>query len=271
MEIALPRLFSPPWKAPRIAVLEISGTIGMQVRGPEMVRTIRALADDSRIRGVVVEIDSGGGSAPTSDAIHSELRRLAARKPTIAFVMNGALSGGYLLAAGARKIVAVQTALVGSIGVIVMRPVVQELMEKVGVKMQMTHRGDLKAMFQPFREPSKDEQGRIDALVDEYYDWFVDTIAKSRNLDPAKVREYATGEVFTGRTAKEMGLVDEIGDLDTAIDMVCEMARMPRRIQYVRPRRPLLERLMARGGASVASAMLAEADRRLQTRVEFRS
>lgn len=265
----LSRIAFPPWKAPRIAILEISGTIGIQVRGPEMVRTIRGLTQDPRIRAVVIEIDSGGGSASTSDAIHSELRRLSSRKPTIAFVMNGALSGGYLIASGARKIVAVQTALVGSIGVIMMRPVVQELMEKLGVKMVVSHKGDLKAMFQPWQEPTADEQQRVDALVDEYYDWFIDAVAKSRSLDPAKVREYATGEMFTARTGKEMGLIDEIGDLDTAIDMACEMSRTPRRLQYVRPRRPLLERVMARGSASMASAMIAEADRHLPARVNF--
>lgn len=269
MDIPLSRIAFPPWRAPRIAILEISGSIGVQVRGPEMVRTIRGLTQDPRVRAVVIEIESGGGSAPVSDAIHSELRRLSSRKPTIAFVMNGALSGGYLIATGARKIVAVQTALVGSIGVIMMRPVVQELMEKLGVKMRLTHKGELKGMFQPWNEPTEAEQQRIDALVDEYYDWFVNAVATSRNLDPAKVREYATGEMFTARVGKEMGLIDEIGDLDTAIDMACEMSRTPRRLQYVRPRRPLLERLMARGGASMASAMIAEADRHLQTRVEL--
>jgi protease-4 len=235
-----------------------------------MVRTIRALTQDSRIRAVVVEIDSPGGSAPVSDAIYSELRRLSARKPTIAFVMSGALSGGYLVASAARKIVAVPTSLVGSIGVIMTRPVVQELMEKLGVKMVMTHRGDLKAMFQPWQEPSEAEKEKVIALTDEYYEWFVDTVATARDMDPKKVKEYATGEVFTAAKAKEMGLVDELGDLETAIDMACEMSRTPRRLQYVRARRPLIDRLMARGSAAVAQAIFSEAEQRLQTRVDFR-
>ena len=270
MEFALPRALVPPWKTPRIAVLEITGTIGVQVRGPAMVRTIRSLTQDSRIRAVVVEIDSPGGSAPVSDAIYSELRRLSARKPTIAFVMSGALSGGYLVASAARKIVAVPTSLVGSIGVIMTRPVVQELMEKVGVKMVMTHRGDLKAMFQPWQEPSEAEKEKVIALTDEYYEWFVDTVATARDMDPKKVKEYATGEVFTAAKAKDMGLVDELGDLETAIDMACEMGRTPRRLQYVRARRPLIDRLMARSSAAVAQAIFSEAEQRLQTRVEFR-
>jgi protease-4 len=260
----------PPWKTPRIAVLEITGGIGVQVRGPAMVRTIRALKEDKRIRAVVVDVDSGGGSAPVSDAIYTELRRLSERKPTIAFVMSSALSGGYLIAAACRKIVAVPTSLVGSIGVIMTRPVVQELMEKLGVKMVMTHKGDLKAMFQPWREPSEAEQQRVNALTDEYYDWFVDAVATARGMNAKTVREYATGEMFTAAKAKEIGLIDELGDFDAAVDIACEMSRTPRRLQYVRPRRPLLDRLIARGGASMAQAVLAEIEMRLQPRIDFR-
>ena len=186
-----------PWNTPRIAVLEIAGTIGMQVRGPEMVRLLRGLQNDPKIRGVVVEIDSGGGSAPVSEAIFLALKRLAARKPVVAYVMSGALSGGYLVACGASKIVALPTALVGSIGVIFMRPVVHDLMERVGVKMVVTHKGDLKAMFQPWQEPSPAEQAKVEALTDEYYRWFVDSVAKARKMDPKAVEPLATGEMFT--------------------------------------------------------------------------
>ena len=154
-----------PWQAPRIAVLEMHGAIGMQVRGAEMVRTIKALTDDARIRAVVIDIDSPGGSAPVSDAIYRAVRKLSARKPTIAFVLNGALSGGYLIASATRKIVALPTSMVGSIGVIFMRPVVQELMDRVGVKMVMTHEGKLKGMFQPWHEPTAEEQVKVQALT----------------------------------------------------------------------------------------------------------
>src|SRR3990170_9018152 len=113
MDGFLPRKIETPWTAPRIAVLEISGAIGMQVRGPEMVRTIKALTEDARVRAVVVEVDSPGGSAPVSDAIYRALRKLSARKPTIAFVLASGLSGGYMIACGTSKIVALPSALVG--------------------------------------------------------------------------------------------------------------------------------------------------------------
>src|SRR5207237_474499 len=161
------------------------------LRGPEMVLAIKALADDARIRAVVVEVDSLGGSAPVSDAIHRSLRKLSRRKPTVAFVMTSGLSGGYLIACAASKIVALPTSLVGSIGVIFMRPVVQELMEKIGVRMVMTHEGHLKGMVQPWREPTEEELKKTEALTDQYYNWFIDAVARARNLDQDTGRGYA--------------------------------------------------------------------------------
>ncbi|MCH7836523.1 MAG: S49 family peptidase, partial [Chloroflexi bacterium] len=87
---------------------------------------------------------------------------------------------------------------------------------------------------------------------------------------PKVVRGYATGEMFTATKAKEMGLIDELGDWDTALDMASELGRIPRRLQYVRPRRPLLERLLSRGGAAMAGAVMAELETRLAPRLELR-
>ncbi|TMB96312.1 MAG: signal peptide peptidase SppA [Chloroflexi bacterium] len=251
MDAMLPRNFELPWTAPRVAVLEIAGQIGVQVRGPEMVRAIKGLTEDSRVRAVIVEVDSPGGSAPVSDAIHRAIGRLAKRKPTVAFVQSAGLSGGYLIACAAQKIIAVPTALVGSIGVIFVRPVVQELMEKLGIRMVVTHEGKLKGMFQPWREPTPEEQEKVRQLTDEYYNWFVDAVAKARAMPAETVRGYATGEMFSAAKAKEMG-------------------KAPRRLQYVRPRRPLLERLLARSGGGLSEEFIARLEERLLPRIEFR-
>lgn len=259
-----------PTRRPRIAVVELYGALGPSIRGPEYTRTISALAQDPRVRAVVVDVDSPGGSAPVADSIYRALRRLSQRKPTVAFVRGAGLSGGYLIACGARKVVALPTALVGSIGVILVRPVVQQLLDRVGVRMVVTKEGRLKDMFQPFREPTDEEQEKVQALTGEIYEWFVDSVATSRGLDAKKVREYATGEMFSAPKAKEMGLVDELGDWDMALDMASEMGRTPRRVQYIRPRRPLLERLLARGSASMAGAVAAELESRLHPRLELR-
>jgi protease-4 len=236
----------------------------------DIVRTIRGLANDARVKAVVIQIDSPGGSAPVSDAIFRQLRRLSKKKPTVATIMGSGLSGGYLVACGARHVVAMPTSLVGSIGVIFVRPVVQDLLAKIGVRVEVTHEGKLKGMFQPWHEPTPEEQAKVRALTEEYYDWFVSSVAEARGLDPAKVREYATGEMFTGAKAKEMGLIDELGDFDAAVKKARALAELPQkpRLQFVRPRRGLLERLMSRGVS--ARSIAAEIEERILPRIEFR-
>jgi protease-4 len=268
----IPSLLDLPLGRPRIAVLEIAGQIGVQVRGPEMVRTIKALREDARVAAVVVEVDSPGGSAPVADAIFRALQRLSAKKPTVAYIGTAGLSGGYLIACGAQHLMALPTSLVGSIGVIFTRPVVEELMQKVGVRMVVTHEGRLKAMFQPWQSPSPEETQKVQALTEEYYNWFVDAVAKARGIDASKVREYATGEMYSAARGKEIGLVDELGDFEAAVERAKELAKVPERprLQWVRPRRPLLERLMARGSAAMAGAVAAEIESRISPRIDFR-
>jgi protease-4 len=260
-----------PWQRPRVAVLEIGGAIGAQVRGLQMSRTIRALERDPRVKAVVIEVDSPGGSASASDMIFKQLQKLSKKKPTVAYIGGSGLSGGYLIASGARHIIAGETALVGSIGVIFMRPIVEELMAKLGVRMEMTHEGRLKGMFQPWREPTEEERTKVQALTDELYEWFVNAIAAARNLDVKKVREFATGEMFSGKQALGIGLIDEIGDFDLALKKARHMAELPGRprLQWVRPRRPLFERLLSRG-AFTAGDIAAEIEARIVPRIEFR-
>jgi len=260
-----------PWLVPRIGVVELFGVLGTTIRGPDYGRMLSTLRDDTRVKAVVVDIDSPGGSAAAAEQIHLDIAKVAAKKPVIAFIRGSGLSGGYLASCAATKVVAIPTAVVGSIGVISIRPVVSELLQRLGVKVFVTKAGTFKDMFQPFRDPTDEEQKKLQTLMDEYYDWFVDAVARSRRLQPKKVRSLATGEMFTARKAKELGLVDELGDLDTAIDMATELGRVPRRLAYLRPRRAILERLVGRVAGGLVQEVAAEAERRLFTRIEFRA
>ena len=262
---------SPPWLAPRIGVVELFGVLGTTIRSPDYGRIFASLRDDARVRAVVVDVDSPGGSAAASDHIHRAVAKVAARKPVIAFIRGSGLSGGYLVSCAATRVVAIPTAVVGSIGVISIRPVVSDLLQRVGVKVFVTKAGAFKDMFQPFREPTDEEQEKRQGLLDEYYDWFVDSVARTRKLAAETVRALATGEVFSATKAKELGLVDELGDLDTAIDMATELGRVPRRLSYLRPRRAVLERLIGRAAGGLVAEVAAEVERRLLTRVEFRA
>lgn len=251
---------------PRIAVVEVFGGIGITVKTPEYARALRGLLESDGVRAVVLDIDSPGGSAAASEYLYRMTKKLAAKKPVIAFIRGTGASGAYMVSCGATRIVALPSAIVGSIGVISYRPLVSALLEKIGVRMNTLKSGRFKDMWSPFREPTEEEQEKEQALLDEIYANFVAVVAQGRGLDETRVRELATGELFTARRAKELGLIDELGDLDTAIEMAMQLGNAPRRLQYVRPRRRLRELLVGRFVSALLESVLIETERLLWQR-----
>jgi protease-4 len=187
-------------------------------------------------------------------------------------VRGTAASGGYMAACAANKIISLPMGIVGSIGVISMRPMVYEMLEKVGVRMEITKAGRLKDMFSNFREPTDEERAKEQALLDEVYGQFVTMVASSRNMPEDRIRELATGEIFTARQAKEHGLIDGLGDLDQAIDMAQEMCGMSqRKVSYIRPHRSLRERLMSGTATGVVESFAWAVENRMAPgRVDLR-
>ena len=154
---------------------------------------------------------------------------------------------------------ALPSTLVGSIGVIYLRPVLQQLFQKLGVSFSVYREGHLKDMTGFWRSPTSEEEGKFKELIDEIYGDFVRSVAAGRRLEEDKVREFATGEIFTGRGAKDRGLIDELGDFDMALDMAAELGSARRRPVWVRPRRPMVERFLGRiGGPTVMEGIVSE-------------
>ncbi len=237
---------------PRIAVVEIFGAIQGGAKVGEYVHLIDGIKEDKRVRAVILEIDSPGGSAPASEYLYGAVTRLAARKPVIAFVRGIGASGSYMAACGATKIVALPSSIIGSIGVISIGPVAKDLLKRIGIDVTVSKSGEYKDMGAFYRDPTKDEMQKRDELITQFFDIFVDIVAKSRRMTPDNVKKYATGEVFTGKKAAEFGLVDEVGDMDLAISLASELGQVPPKISYARPRRPLFQKLFSRVGSSFA-------------------
>lgn len=256
----------------RIAVTELFGAIGSPAKTTEYVRMLRAIEENKRIHALVIDIDSPGGSAGPSEYIFRSVERVAKKKPVIAFVRGMGASGAYMVACGASKIVAVPMALVGSIGVISMRPMLYEALDKLGVSMRVTKAGRLKDMFSSFREPTIEEQTKEQGLMDEVYTRFVELVSEARGMGIDRVRELATGEIFTAGQAKANGLIDELGDLDTAIDLAQGMAGMSeRKISYLRPHRGLRDRLLNNAAAGIVETMANAIETKLlERRVDLR-
>ena len=180
------------------------------------------------------------------------MREVARRKPVVAYIRGLGASGGYYIACGAGTIMASRAALVGSIGVIYLRPILQQLFGKLGVEFSVFKAGRLKDMTGFWRMPTDEESDKFQGLISEMYDLFVSVVTDNRRLTDEQVRELATGEVYTARQAQEMGLIDRQGGYDDAIAEAMRLSGARRRIRHYRPKRPFFSRigLPGRGGAA---------------------
>ena len=149
---------------PRIAIVELFGAIQGGAKVGESVRLIDTLKSDKRVRAVIIEIDSPGGSAPASEYLYGAVSRLAARKPVIAFVRGVGASGSYMVACGATKIIALPSSIIGSIGVISIGPVAKDLLKRIGIDVTVSKSGPYKDMGALYRDPTKEELQKRDEL-----------------------------------------------------------------------------------------------------------
>jgi protease-4 len=228
----------------------------MAVRAEQFVPVLEGLRKRASAAAVVLEIESPGGTVTGSDYIYGAAARLAAEKPVIAFSGEICASGGYLIAAAARQLVVQPAAVVGSIGVISVRPLAEDLLRRIGVAVGVTKSGELKDLGAFWRKPTERELEKERELVGEYFDLFIERILAGRKIDEARLRELATGEVFTGRRAVEIGLADRLGTLDDAVDAAASAARIKARRRTYGVRRSLRQRLFGGMAAAVGDQVL---------------
>jgi protease-4 len=201
-----------------------------------IVKHLHGAQKDAAVKAVVLRIESPGGSVVASREIYDAIvTARAAGKPVIASFGEVAASGGYYISAAADKIYAHPATMTGSIGVISVLPNLEGLTEKLGVKMVVVKSGPHKDESYGFRDLTPEERAIWQKLIDEAYTDFVDIVAQGRRLDAARVRQLADGRIYTGKQAKQAGLVDELGNLDAAVDAAAKMAKIsgtPRRVEF---------------------------------------
>jgi protease-4 len=225
---------------PRIAVIYASGTIvsgrsgydpmnGPVLGSDTLVDYIRRVRDARDIRGVVLRIDSPGGSAVASDVLWRELMLMRDAKPEKPFVVSMsdlAASGGYYLAMAAPQIVAEPGTLTGSIGIFGGKVVTGGVFSKLGANIEGVSQGKNADINSPTRVYSDAERQKVGEQLQAFYDQFVERVAASRHMTPERVDGMAQGRVWTGRQAKENGLVDALGGLERAIELVKAKAKL---------------------------------------------
>lgn len=197
-----------------IAKIKIEGTI---TEDEELLERLDKVRQSASVMGVILSIDSPGGTTAGGEAIYEEIRRLAAAKPTVAQVGTLAASAGYMIATASDHIVARQSSIVGSIGVLVQFPNVSGLMDKLGVTWDEIKSSPLKAEPSPFNPTTEPERAMMRSMIMDSYEWFVGLVDERRPLTRPEVLALADGSVFTGRQALQRKLVDELGGEREAI------------------------------------------------------
>ena len=196
-----------------IARVNIEGLIRSD---QDRVEALERLAN-SKAAAVIVHINSPGGTTAGSEQLYDALVQLKAKKPLVVVVEGLAASGGYITAIAADHIIAQQTSLVGSIGVLFQFPNFTDLMKTVGVKVEEVKSSPLKAAPNGFEPTSPEARAALDSLVKDSYAWFRDLVKARRGMDDALLDKVADGRVFTGRQAVDLKLVDQLGDEKTAV------------------------------------------------------
>ena len=229
------KLFAPLRRRPYIAVVTIKGAISESGaptgRRASIVAALRHARRDRRARGVLLWVDSPGGSAEASDLIHREVVRVKEKKPVVAYFGEVAASGGYYVAAHANAIVAQPLGLTGSIGVVSARLMASQLLDRVGIRTEVLRTGPHADIFSPHRPLTPDERALMNRELDAFYDSFVALVADGRGRPFEEIEPLARGRVWLAADAHRHGLVDELGGMDVALDRLKESIDAPPRLR----------------------------------------
>ncbi|MEM7438313.1 MAG: signal peptide peptidase SppA [Pseudomonadota bacterium] len=204
-----------PRFGPHLAQIDIEGVI---VDDPILDAKLAEIQDNDDVKGVILRINSPGGTTVGSEALYERVRAISEKKPVVVTMGEVAASGGYITAIAADHIIARGNTITGSIGVILEYPQIGELLEKIGVEIETVKSDSLKGGPSIYRSPSPEELELEKALIEDSYQWFRGLVADRRGLTDEALNAVADGRVFTGRQALEVGLIDALGGYDDALD-----------------------------------------------------
>ncbi|MBV2142306.1 signal peptide peptidase SppA [Falsochrobactrum sp. TDYN1] len=203
------------YAAPHIAKVRIEGTI---FENEELLKRLDKIAKDDAVKGVILILDSPGGTTVGGESIYEAVRKIAQKKPVVTQVGTLAASAGYMIASASDHIVARQTSIVGSIGVLFQYPDVSKLLDTLGIKVETIKSSPLKAEPNYFSPASEEAKAMIHDMIMDSYDWFVGIVEERRSFTHQEALALANGAVFTGRQALEKKLIDGLGGEEEAVE-----------------------------------------------------
>jgi len=205
----------------KIGVVEVKGVI-MESR--PIVDQLIKFKKNRRVRGIVLRIDSPGGGVAPAQEIYEEVGKIKREKKVVASIESVGASGGYYIACAADRIVANPGTITGSIGVITEFVNVEQLLQKIGLKSFVIKSGKHKDIMSPTREPTEEDKKILQEVIDNIHNQFIDAVADGRKLDREKIVEIADGRIFSGQQARDLGLVDSLGNFQDAVALAAQLA-----------------------------------------------
>ena len=228
----------------RIGVIEVRGVIE---NVQDSLKALREFRKDPNVKSILVRIESPGGGIGASQELYREIRRTINEKPVVASLGGIAASGGYYIASAASRIVANPGTLTGSIGVISYFPNLRELLDKLGISATVIKSGRFKDTGNPDREMTQEEKDLLQETMDQAHRQFIRDVARGRSLAEEDVRKVADGRIIMGETAQQMGLVDELGNFEDAVNASALLGKIegePDLIYAKKKKRSLLDFLI---------------------------
>ena len=204
----------------KIAIVEIKGVIS---QSSEIIEELEQYREDDGVKAIILRIDSPGGGVGPSQEIHREILKIKSKKKVITSMGSVAASGGYYIACASDLIVANPGTITGSIGVLMQFSNFEDLLKKIGIKGVVLKSGEHKDIGSPFREMTSEEKKIMQEVLDNVHQQFIQAVAEGRKLDQSKVIQIADGRILTGEQAKNLGLVDRMGNLQDTIDITAKM------------------------------------------------
>lgn len=205
----------------KIGLIKIEGII---VESEKIVKELKDLADRDAVKAIVIRVNSPGGGVAPSQEIYEEIKKIKKSKKVLVSMGSVAASGGYYISCAADKIVANDGTLTGSIGVIMEVPNVEELMNKVGIKTEVIKSGQHKDIASTFRSLTDEDRALLQEVLDDVHKQFISAVSEGRSIPEDQLKKLTDGRIFTGKMAKNHGLVDELGGLEHTISLAAQMA-----------------------------------------------